>query len=89
MLCIFILSGAFHTGTGPLDAQVRFLDFVVEQSYVRTEVNSIVSMIDSIALLVHNHITRTQRVAQHTNSDTNVNARSCFGGLFASMASSR
>ncbi len=85
LILSFLYSGAFHTGKGPLDAQVRFLDFVVEQAYGRTEVNSIVNMIDSIALLVHNHITRTQRVAQYTNSDTNVNARSCFGGLFASM----
>ncbi|XP_038074812.1 baculoviral IAP repeat-containing protein 6-like [Patiria miniata] len=81
--------GAFHTGTGPLDAQVKMMEFVNEQTYNHADVSNITYTIDAISLLVHNHISLSSRAATTTSASSatndSVSARSCFGGLFASM----
>ncbi|XP_033629629.1 baculoviral IAP repeat-containing protein 6-like isoform X3 [Asterias rubens] len=77
--------GAFHTGTGPLDAQVRMMEFVIEQTYNHADVSNITYTIDAISLLVHNHISLSRRGTSTTASSSSINAHSCFSGVFASM----
>lgn len=42
-------------------------------------------MIESVSILVHRHILCQERVYCRSTSDNGVNARSCFGGMFASL----
>ncbi|XP_022103700.1 LOW QUALITY PROTEIN: baculoviral IAP repeat-containing protein 6-like [Acanthaster planci] len=80
--------GAFHTGTGPLDAQVKMIEFVNEQTYSHADVSNITYTIDAICLLVHNHISSAGHATSSSASSaasSSPQCRSCFGGLFASM----
>ncbi|XP_069118544.1 baculoviral IAP repeat-containing protein 6-like isoform X2 [Argopecten irradians] len=77
--------GAFHSGLGPLDAQCKFLSFILDMSYENIEVGNALSVIESISSLVHQHILCQERISCRSSSENNINARSCFGGLFASL----
>ena len=77
--------GAFQCGVGPLDAQCRLLDHILEQNYDQVDISNAISVIQSISMLVHHHILAQEKVSCKSASETSVNARSCFGGLFASM----
>ncbi|OWF45700.1 baculoviral IAP repeat-containing protein 6-like isoform X2 [Mizuhopecten yessoensis] len=77
--------GAFHSGLGPLDAQCKFLSFILDMSYENIEVGNAMGVIESISSLVHQHILCQERISCRSSSENNVNARSCFGGLFASL----
>ena len=70
---------------GPLDAQCKFLEFILELSYDQVDINNAISVIESVSALVHQHILCQERVTCRSTSDNSVNARSCFGGLFASL----
>ena len=70
---------------GPLDAQCKFLEFILELSYDQVDINNAISVIESVSALVHQHILCQERVTCRSTSDNTVNARSCFGGLFASL----
>ncbi|XP_053375851.1 baculoviral IAP repeat-containing protein 6-like isoform X2 [Mercenaria mercenaria] len=77
--------GAFHANLGPLDAQCKFLEFILELTYEQVDINNAISVIESVSILVHRHILCQERVYCRSTSDNGVNARSCFGGLFASL----
>ncbi|XP_044308535.1 baculoviral IAP repeat-containing protein 6 isoform X5 [Varanus komodoensis] len=85
---IHILSterGAFQTGQGPLDAQVKLLEFTLEQNFEVVSVSTISAVIESITFLVHHYITCADKVMSRSGSDNSVGARACFGGLFANI----
>ncbi|XP_053567827.1 baculoviral IAP repeat-containing protein 6 isoform X7 [Bombina bombina] len=85
---IHILSterGAFQTGQGPLDAQVKLLEFTLEQNFEVVSVSTISSVIESVTFLVHHYITCSDKVVSRSGSDSSVGARACFGGLFANI----
>ena len=70
---------------GPLDAQCKFLEFILELSYDQVDINNAISVIESVSTLVHHHILCQERVTCRSTSDNTINARSCFGGLFANL----
>uniref|UniRef100_A0A8C8S4L7 Dual E2 ubiquitin-conjugating enzyme/E3 ubiquitin-protein ligase BIRC6 n=1 Tax=Pelusios castaneus TaxID=367368 RepID=A0A8C8S4L7_9SAUR len=85
---IHILSterGAFQTGQGPLDAQVKLLEFTLEQNFEVVSVSTISAVVESITFLVHHYITCSDKVMSRSGSDSSVGARACFGGLFANI----
>ncbi|MEQ2236532.1 Baculoviral IAP repeat-containing protein 6 [Ilyodon furcidens] len=85
---IHILSterGPFQSGQGPLDAQVKLLEFTLEQNFEVVSVATISSVIESITFLVHHYITCSDKVVSRSGSDSSVGARACFGGLFANI----
>nr|XP_029525396.1 baculoviral IAP repeat-containing protein 6-like isoform X14 [Oncorhynchus nerka] len=77
--------GPFQSGQGPLDAQVKLLEFTLEQSFEVVSVSTISSVIESITFLVHHYITCSDKVVSRSGSDSSVGARACFGGLFANI----
>lgn len=77
--------GPFQSGHGPLDAQVKLLEFTLEQSFEVVSVATISSVIESITFLVHHYITCSDKLVSRSGADGSVGARSCFGGLFASI----
>ncbi|XP_029449757.1 baculoviral IAP repeat-containing protein 6 isoform X2 [Rhinatrema bivittatum] len=77
--------GAFQTGQGPLDAQVKLLEFTLEQNFEVVSVSTISAVIESITFLVHHYITCSDKVVSRSGSDSSVGARACFGGLFANI----
>ncbi|XP_028323473.1 baculoviral IAP repeat-containing protein 6 isoform X3 [Gouania willdenowi] len=85
---IHILSterGPFQSGQGPLDAQVKLLEFTLEQNFEVVSVATISSVIESVTFLVHHYITCSDKVVSRSGSDGSVGARACFGGLFANI----
>ncbi|MFT7805918.1 baculoviral IAP repeat-containing protein 6 isoform X6 [Arapaima gigas] len=85
---IHILSterGPFQSGQGPLDAQVKLLEFTLEQNFEVVSVSTISAVIESITFLVHHYITCSDKVVSRSGSDSSVGARACFGGLFANI----
>ncbi|XP_076848185.1 LOW QUALITY PROTEIN: dual E2 ubiquitin-conjugating enzyme/E3 ubiquitin-protein ligase BIRC6 [Brachyhypopomus gauderio] len=77
--------GPFHSGQGPLDAQVKLLEFTLEQNFEVVSVSTITAVIESITFLVHHYITCSEKVVSRSGSDSSVGARACFGGLFANI----
>ncbi|XP_029691286.1 baculoviral IAP repeat-containing protein 6 isoform X2 [Takifugu rubripes] len=77
--------GPFQSGHGPLDAQVKLLEFTLEQNFEVVSVATISSVIESITFLVHHYITCSDKLVSRSGTDSSVGARSCFGGLFASI----
>uniref|UniRef100_A0A3Q2D0E3 Baculoviral IAP repeat containing 6 n=1 Tax=Cyprinodon variegatus TaxID=28743 RepID=A0A3Q2D0E3_CYPVA len=85
---IHILSterGPFQAGQGPLDAQVKLLEFTLEQNFEVVSVATISSVMESITFLVHHYITCSDKVVSRSGSDSSVGAKACFGGLFANI----
>ncbi|KAM3863276.1 dual E2 ubiquitin-conjugating enzyme/E3 ubiquitin-protein ligase BIRC6 [Diretmus argenteus] len=77
--------GPFQSGQGPLDAQVKLLEFTLEQNFEVVSISTISSVIESITFLVHHYITCSDKVVSRSGSDSSVGARACFGGLFANI----
>ncbi|XP_029637353.1 baculoviral IAP repeat-containing protein 6 isoform X1 [Octopus sinensis] len=77
--------GAFYNSSGPLDAQCRFLDFVLCLKYEQVDVSNAISVVEAISSLVHQHILCQELVVCRKAGDDGINARFCFGGLFASL----
>ncbi|XP_054979501.1 baculoviral IAP repeat-containing protein 6 isoform X6 [Sorex araneus] len=77
--------GAFQTGQGPLDAQIKLLEFTLEQNFEAVSVSTISAVIESVTFLVHHYITCSDKVTSRSGSDSSVGARACFGGLFANL----
>uniref|UniRef100_A0A8C9ZQ87 Dual E2 ubiquitin-conjugating enzyme/E3 ubiquitin-protein ligase BIRC6 n=1 Tax=Sander lucioperca TaxID=283035 RepID=A0A8C9ZQ87_SANLU len=77
--------GPFQAGQGPLDAQVKLLEFTLEQNFEVVSVATISSVIESVTFLVHHYITCAEKVVSRSGSDSSVGARACFGGLFANI----
>ncbi|XP_064411867.1 baculoviral IAP repeat-containing protein 6 isoform X3 [Latimeria chalumnae] len=77
--------GPFQSGQGPLDAQVKLLEFTLEQNFEVVSVSNISAVIESVTFLVHHYITCSDKVISRSGSDSSVGARACFGGLFANI----
>ncbi|XP_076097651.1 dual E2 ubiquitin-conjugating enzyme/E3 ubiquitin-protein ligase BIRC6-like isoform X3 [Mytilus galloprovincialis] len=77
--------GAIHCGLGPLDAQCKFMDVILEISFEQVDISNAISVIESISTLVDQHLMSQERVTCRSSSENSINARSCFGGLFASL----
>uniref|UniRef100_A0A8P4K7V8 Dual E2 ubiquitin-conjugating enzyme/E3 ubiquitin-protein ligase BIRC6 n=1 Tax=Dicentrarchus labrax TaxID=13489 RepID=A0A8P4K7V8_DICLA len=77
--------GPFQSGQGPLDAQVKLLEFTLEQNFEVVSVATISSVIESITFLVHHYITCSDKLVSRSGSDSSMGARACFGGLFANI----
>ncbi|XP_063047563.1 baculoviral IAP repeat-containing protein 6 isoform X3 [Engraulis encrasicolus] len=77
--------GPLLSGQGPLDAQVKLLEFTLEQSFETVSVGTIMAVVESITFLVHHYITCSDKVVSRSGSDSSVGARACFGGLFANI----
>ncbi|XP_035388620.1 baculoviral IAP repeat-containing protein 6 isoform X8 [Electrophorus electricus] len=77
--------GPFHSAQGPLDAQVKLLEFTLEQNFEVVSVSTITAVIESVTFLVHHYITCSDKVVSRSGSDSSVGARACFGGLFANI----
>ncbi|XP_030643061.1 baculoviral IAP repeat-containing protein 6 [Chanos chanos] len=77
--------GPFQSGQGPLDAQVKLLEFTLEQNFEAVSVSTISAVIESVTFLVHHYITCSDKVVSRSGSDSSAGARSCFGGLFANI----
>lgn len=81
-------SGAFHLCIGPIDAQCRLLDDIMEMGIDRSsaiDVNVILSIIESTSLLVNRHILSQEHTSCHSTLESSVSARSCFSGLFSGV----
>lgn len=85
LILSFLSRGPFQSGQGPLDAQVKLLEFTLEQNFEVVSVSTISSVIESITFLVHHYITCSDKVVSRSGSDSSVGARACFGGLFANI----
>ncbi|XP_064622207.1 baculoviral IAP repeat-containing protein 6-like isoform X2 [Lineus longissimus] len=77
--------GPFHCGLGPLDAQCKLLEHILDQNYDTVDINNAISVISAISTLTHQHILSQDRVSCKSSLESCVSARSCFGGLFATM----
>ena len=72
-------------GIGPLDAQNTLLDDMLQMTYDNVDISNAISVIESVAQLVYQHIVCQEKVLCKSTSEGGVSARSCFGGLFASV----
>ena len=87
-LCLCFCSGAFHLCVGPIDAQCRLLDDIMEMGIDRSsaiDVNIILSIIESTSQLVKRHILSQEHTSCHSTLESSVSARSCFSSLFSSV----
>ncbi len=66
--------GPFQSGQGPLDAQVKLLEFTLEQNFEVVSVTTILAVIESITFLVHHYITCSDKVVSRSGSDSSVGA---------------
>lgn len=64
---------------------MKLLEFTLEQNFEVVSVATISSVIESITFLVHHYITCSDKLVSRSGTDSSVGARSCFGGLFASI----
>lgn len=61
------------------------MDVILEISFEHVDISNAISVIESISTLVHQHLMSQERVTCRSSSENSINARSCFGGLFASL----
>ncbi len=73
---------------GPLDAQSKLLENMLQMSYESVDISNAISVIESVSQVVYQHIVGQEKVMCRSNSESGVSARSCFGGLFANMLKS-
>lgn len=58
---------------------------MLDLAFDQVEISNAISVIESISCLVHQHILCQERVTCKSSSEVSVNARSCFGGMFANL----
>jgi len=86
--CMIRCSGSFHLRVGPIDAQCRLLDDIMEMAIDRSpavDVNVILSIVESTSLLVNRHILSQEHTSCHSTLESSVSARSCFSSLFSGV----
>lgn len=54
-------------------------------SFDNIDTNNALSVVEVISVLVHQHLICQDHITCRSSSENNINARSCFGGLFASL----
>ncbi|CAL1542612.1 unnamed protein product [Lymnaea stagnalis] len=77
--------GAIYQCCGPLDAQVQFVEMLAENTLISVDVSNALSVIQAASTLVYQHLSLQDQVVSRTSHDTSLGARSCFGGLVASL----
>ncbi|KAH9496163.1 Baculoviral IAP repeat-containing protein 6, partial [Bulinus truncatus] len=77
--------GAIYHCSGPLDAQVKFLEMLAESTLLAVDVSNALSVIQAASTLVYQHLSLQDQVVCRTSHDTSPGARSCFGSLVASL----
>uniref|UniRef100_A0A2C9JJC5 Dual E2 ubiquitin-conjugating enzyme/E3 ubiquitin-protein ligase BIRC6 n=1 Tax=Biomphalaria glabrata TaxID=6526 RepID=A0A2C9JJC5_BIOGL len=78
--------GAIYHCSGPLDAQVKFLEMLADNTFVSVDVSNALSVIQAASSLVFQHLSLQDQVVCKTSHDTSVSSRSCFGSLVASLS---
>ena len=81
-------SGAFHLCVGPIDAQCRLLEDIMEMGIDRSsaiDVNVILSIVESTSVLVNRHLLSQEHTSCHSTLESSVSARSCFSSLFSGV----
>lgn len=73
---------AISAGIGPLDAQITFLELILEQTFSSTDLNSIATMVDNITLLIHEHVIDGSGVTQ-LGSENGGSARANLANVLA------
>ena len=82
---LFVCSGSFYIGIGPLDAQNTLLEDMLHMVYDNVDISNAISVIESVAQLIYQHIVCQEKVLCRSNTEGGVSARSCFGGVFTNM----
>uniref|UniRef100_T1IPT5 Dual E2 ubiquitin-conjugating enzyme/E3 ubiquitin-protein ligase BIRC6 n=1 Tax=Strigamia maritima TaxID=126957 RepID=T1IPT5_STRMM len=77
--------GAIKMCQGPLDAQCKFLEMLLNLHFDNIDLNITMNVIVAVVTLVYDYIVSAERVICRSSIETGVSASSCFGGLFASV----
>ncbi|XP_035825485.1 baculoviral IAP repeat-containing protein 6 [Aplysia californica] len=77
--------GAIYQSTGPLDAQVQFVEMLCDSPVLAVDVSNALSVVQTVTSLVYQHLAHQDQVACRSSHDTSTGARTCFGGLVASL----
>ncbi|KAJ9600171.1 hypothetical protein L9F63_009505, partial [Diploptera punctata] len=78
-------SGALANRQGPLDAQCKLVELLLNLNFANIDLSTAMSILESVGVLVYTYILSLERVKCRSLSESNVTASSCFGGLFASV----
>ncbi|XP_063222017.1 baculoviral IAP repeat-containing protein 6 isoform X2 [Bacillus rossius redtenbacheri] len=78
-------SGALAGRQGPLDAQCKLVEMLLNLSFSNVDCSLALAVIESVGMLVYSYILGAEKVTCPSVLDTRVNASSCFRGLFASV----
>ncbi|PNF18833.1 hypothetical protein B7P43_G01653, partial [Cryptotermes secundus] len=78
-------SGALANRQGPLDAQCKLVEMLLNLNFANIDLSTAMSILESVGVLVYSYILSLEKVKCHSVSESNVTASSCFGGLFASV----
>lgn len=80
--------GAISKQQGPIDAQSQLFKELLKFQFVKADLGVAMSLVESVALLVHNHITNTEKINCHKSTESNGNNNNVFGSLFATVLGS-
>jgi baculoviral IAP repeat-containing protein 6 (apollon) len=80
--------GAISKQHGPIDAQSQLIKELLNFQYQKSDLGIALSLIESVASLVHQHITNMEKVQCHKSSDNSSNSNNVFGNLFATVLGS-
>ncbi|PSN56888.1 hypothetical protein C0J52_00682 [Blattella germanica] len=78
-------SGALANRQGPLDAQCKLVELLLNLNFANIDLSTAMSILESVGVLVYTYILSLEKVKCRSLSESNVTASSCFGGLFASV----
>ncbi|XP_069689782.1 baculoviral IAP repeat-containing protein 6 isoform X2 [Periplaneta americana] len=78
-------SGALANQQGPLDAQCKLVELLLNLNFANIDLSTAMSILESVGVLVYTYILSLEKVKCRSVSESNVTASSCFGGLFASV----
>ncbi|ELT93547.1 hypothetical protein CAPTEDRAFT_223860 [Capitella teleta] len=83
--------GAFQSCLGPVDAQCKLLECMLEQDIESVDVNNAISVIEAIVLLVNQHLSCQEQVLCHSWTEASVlsNSRACFTSLVPQLDESK
>ena len=80
--------GAICKQHGPIDAQSQLIKELLNYQYQKSDLCVAMSVIESVANLVHQHITNVEKIQCQKSSDVNSNSNNVFGSLFATVLGS-
>lgn len=80
--------GAISKQQGPIDAQSQLIKELLKFQFFKADMGVAMSLVESVALLVHNHITNSEKINCHKSSESSGNTNNVFGSLFATVLGS-